>query len=65
MDKYVYLSDLPIQRRYLNVNLYDPRLRQSIYDPDFRRYLADFDPVDVVQDKFRQTEHWDILSRLM
>jgi asparagine synthase (glutamine-hydrolysing) len=65
MDKYVYLSDLPLQRRYLNVNLYDPRLRQHIYDPDFRRSLADFDPVDVIQDKFRQTEHWDTLSRLM
>ncbi|HYR88918.1 MAG TPA: asparagine synthase (glutamine-hydrolyzing) [Terriglobia bacterium] len=65
MDKYVYLSGLPIQRRYLNVNLYDVRLREDIYRPDFRRSLADFDPVDVVQDNYRRTEGWDLLSRLM
>jgi asparagine synthase (glutamine-hydrolysing) len=65
MNKYVYLSDLPIQRRYLNVTLYDVRLRDDIYLPDFRRSLADFDPVDLVQDNYRRTEGWDLLSRLM
>ena len=65
MNKYVYLSGLPIQRRYLNVNLYDVRLRENIYRPDFRRSLADFDPVDMVQDNYRRTEGWDLLSRLM
>jgi asparagine synthase (glutamine-hydrolysing) len=65
MDKYVYLSGLPIQRRYLNVNLYDVRLREDIYLPDFRSILAGFDPVDVVQENYRRTEGWDLLSRLM
>ena len=65
MDKYVYLSGLPIQRRYLNVNLYDVRLREDIYLPAFRNLLAGFDAVDVVQENYRRTEGWDLLSRLM
>jgi len=59
MNKYLYLSNLPIQRRYLNVSLYDPRLREDIYLPDFRRSLAGFDPVDMVHGKFCRTEGWD------
>ncbi len=65
MDKYIYLSGLPIQRRYLNVNLYDVRLREEIYDPQFRCELGDFDPVDAVEESYRRTEASHLLSRLM
>jgi asparagine synthase (glutamine-hydrolysing) len=65
MDKYVYLSDFPLNRRYLNVNLYDVRLRQSLYHPDFQRTLEGHDPVDVVQQNYRETQDWDTLSRMM
>jgi asparagine synthase (glutamine-hydrolysing) len=65
IDKYIYLSDLPIQRRYLNVNLFDIRLRQNIYHPDFRHSLSGFDPVDAIYPVYQRTEGWDFLSRLM
>jgi asparagine synthase (glutamine-hydrolysing) len=65
IDKYIFLSDLPVQRRYLNVNLFDVRLRQNIYDPDFRHTLAGFDAVDAIQPVYQRTEGWDLLSRLL
>jgi asparagine synthase (glutamine-hydrolysing) len=65
MDKYVYLSDLPLERRYLNVALYDPRLKDSLYNRDFRRSLEGFDPVDLLQSRYQTTQQADVLSRLM
>jgi asparagine synthase (glutamine-hydrolysing) len=65
MDKYIYLSGLPIEQRYLNVNLYDVRLREDIYNSDFRGLLGDFDPIAAVGDVYRRSEGWEPLSRLM
>jgi asparagine synthase (glutamine-hydrolysing) len=63
--KYAQLARLPLDRRYLNVHLYDPALRASIYTPEFQSRLAAFDPADRLRPYYRRTETWDVLSRLL
>jgi asparagine synthase (glutamine-hydrolysing) len=65
MDKYLYLSTLPLEQRYLNAHLYDRRLREVIYHEDFRGSLNGFDPLESLQPTYRQSASWDLLSRLL
>jgi asparagine synthase (glutamine-hydrolysing) len=65
MSKYLHLSTLPLERRYLNVHLYDIRLREGLYHEEFRRKLNGYDPLDSLQEIYRQTKGWDTLNRLL
>jgi len=65
LEKYLHLSNLPIHQRYLNVNLFDLRLREQLYHPDYKRMLNGFDALNVIQDHYRKTESLDILSRMI
>src|SRR5262249_46327435 len=37
----------------------------QLYHSDFQRRLAGFDSLDVIQETYRKTAHWDLLSRMM
>jgi asparagine synthase (glutamine-hydrolysing) len=65
VDKYLYLSQQPLARRYLNVHLYDDRERTAIYSPDFQHQLGHFDPRLILEALHRQGAGWDVLSRLL
>jgi asparagine synthase (glutamine-hydrolysing) len=65
MNKYLHLSTLALERRYLNVHLYDIRLREHLYHHEFRRALNGYDPLDSIEEIYRQTDGWDTLSRLL
>jgi asparagine synthase (glutamine-hydrolysing) len=65
LHKYARLAQLPLERRYLNVHLYDPALRRWIYTAEFRRRIAGFDPVSRLEPYFERTAGRDVLSRLL
>jgi asparagine synthase (glutamine-hydrolysing) len=65
MGKYLHLSTLALEQRYLNVHLFDIRLREQLYHPDYRRALQGYDPIETIRDIYRRTEGWDTLNRLL
>jgi asparagine synthase (glutamine-hydrolysing) len=65
MGKYTYLSGLPLERRYLNVKLYDIRLRDVLYTQDFRRLLNDFDPLGEIENVYRNAGSSDALGKML
>jgi asparagine synthase (glutamine-hydrolysing) len=65
IGKYTYLSGLPLERRYLNVNLYDPRLRQGLYSKGFRESLGTFDSVDQLKGIYGNTGSSDVLAKML
>jgi asparagine synthase (glutamine-hydrolysing) len=65
MNKYLHLSTLALERRYLNVHLYDIRIRDHLYHHGFRQALNGYDPLDTIEEIYRQTDGWDTLSRLL
>jgi asparagine synthase (glutamine-hydrolysing) len=65
LQKYLALARAPLNRRYLNVHLYDMRERQRIYTPDFAAQLRSIDPLDSIRGVYEHTRDWDLLSRLL
>ena len=65
LDKYLHLSTQPLEQRYLGVHLYDARLRDAVYTPDFRQQLGRTDPRDSLAAVYRKTAGWDALSRML
>jgi len=65
IEKYIHLSTLPLEERYLNVNLYDMRLKNELYHPDFRQALGPFDALGVAKEIYRKTTSSDTLSRML
>jgi asparagine synthase (glutamine-hydrolysing) len=65
LGKYVDLTTRPLSRRYLNVHLYDVRLRDRIYSPGFRQLLGAHDPVDALAPLYASTAPLDPVSRML
>jgi asparagine synthase (glutamine-hydrolysing) len=65
IGKYTYLSELPLERRYLNVNLYDIRLRERLYTKGFRRELNDFDPLGDLTQIYKKSGSADVLAKML
>lgn len=65
LDKYVFLAGQPLERRYLNVRLYDHRQRTWLYDSAFMAAVGQDAPLAKVEGIFRRTDGWDLLSRLL
>jgi asparagine synthase (glutamine-hydrolysing) len=65
IDKYLYLSRQPLERRYLNVHLYDDRARHALYSRDFNRELGSFDPRRTLEALHQKAAGTDLLSRLL
>jgi asparagine synthase (glutamine-hydrolysing) len=65
IDKYLYLSRQPLDRRYLNVHLYDDRVRASLYSKQFVHQLGTFDPRSILEELHRRREGSDVLSRML
>jgi asparagine synthase (glutamine-hydrolysing) len=65
IGKYTYLSRLPLERRYLNVNLYDPRVRDGLYSRDFRESLGSFDSVEPLKDIYGKNASADALAKML
>jgi asparagine synthase (glutamine-hydrolysing) len=63
-DKYLTLAGKPLEERYLNVHLYDVRLRRSLYAPDFAAAVH-ADPFEPIAGIYEHTQNWDSLSRLL
>jgi asparagine synthase (glutamine-hydrolysing) len=64
LDKYLTLAAQPLEQRYLNVHLYDPRLRRALYTTDFAA-AGHQDPFEPIAGIYEHTRHWDLLSRLL
>jgi asparagine synthase (glutamine-hydrolysing) len=65
IDKYLHLSTQPLEHRYLNVHLYDERVRAGLYSGDFRARLGAFDPRHTLEVLHRKTPALDVLSRML
>ena len=63
-DKYLALAAQPLEQRYLNVHLYDVRLRGTLYTKDFSNAVH-ADPFEPIADIYSHTRQWDLLSRLL
>lgn len=63
-DKYLALAGQPLEQRYLNVHLYDVRLRHTLYSADFKA-VAHRDPCEPISHIYEHTRGWDLLSRLL
>ena len=59
------MSGQPVERRYLNVHLYDDRVRSALYTGDFLRQLGAYDPRAILETLHRQAAGADLLSRLL
>jgi asparagine synthase (glutamine-hydrolysing) len=65
IDRYVYWSTLPLERRYLGVHLYDDRIRGPLYSAELVHRLGGFDPRGTLEELHKRTAGWDMLSRLL
>src|SRR5262249_46534441 len=65
LKKYLFLSNFPVEKRYLGVHLYDIRERDRLYSKAFQKTLNGFHPFDPVEPIWRRTQGWDGLSRLL
>jgi asparagine synthase (glutamine-hydrolysing) len=65
IDKYLYLSTQPLERRYLGVHLYDDRAQSQLYSSEFRARLGTFDSRQTLLDLHKQVASADVLSRLL
>ena len=65
IGKYTYLSGLPLERRYLNDNLFDLRRRDGLYSPTFRESLGGVDSVEPLKNIYRKNASSDVLTKML
>jgi asparagine synthase (glutamine-hydrolysing) len=65
LDKYLFLSDRPLETRFLNTPLYDPRLPTRLYSPRFIDQLDGVDPLASIAPYYEKSRSWDLLSRML
>jgi asparagine synthase (glutamine-hydrolysing) len=65
LEKYLRLAQDPVDRRYLNVHLYDLRQRGQLYAGEFAAALQSVDAFDSIGALYTRTRDWDLLSRLL
>jgi asparagine synthase (glutamine-hydrolysing) len=64
LSKYLHLAGEPLERRYLNVRLYDIRLRRTLYSTEFAESLQS-DPLEPLLQLTQKTRSWPLLSRML
>jgi asparagine synthase (glutamine-hydrolysing) len=65
LDKYVYLSHLPVEQRFLNTPLHDRRVQRALYTPEFDEIARGGDVLSAIKQLYAQGAEWDLLSRLL
>jgi len=63
LARYLDLAGSPLERRYSGGHLYDVRLRDALYRPDFNAEVGD--PFAAIAPVYAASRGWDTLGRLL
>ncbi len=63
--KYLRLSELPLEKRYLGVSMYDPWQRDRLFSDDFKAGLGDFEGDDLILPYYQKTRGRPLLNRML
>lgn len=63
--KYATISELPLEKRYLGVHLYDIQMRNCLYTDAFREELMGTSALDTIDTIYMQTRKWHPMNRML
>ena len=63
--KYLRLSELPLEKRYLGVSLYEPWQRDRLLSDDFKAGSGGFEAYEIIQPYYQKTRGRSILNRML
>jgi len=63
--KYLRLSELPLEKRYLGVSMFDPWQRDRLFSDDFKVGLGGFEGDDLIEPYYQKTRGQSLLNRML